>query len=74
MIPEKGETKRVSFSDKQSDLIYRAKLDEIKAKVLEEHNIDISSILLKLDGEEEVVGNAPEAGNVTAAVQGDTEA
>ena len=73
-IPEKGETKRVSFSDKQSDLIYRAKLDEIKAKVLEEHNIDISSILLKLDGEEEVVGNAPEAGNVTAAVQGDTEA
>lgn len=69
-IPEKqGDTKRVSFSDKQSDLIYRAKLDEIKAKVLEEHNIDISSILLKLYGEEGIARNAREAENDVSTVK-----
>jgi len=40
--------KRVSFSDKQSDAIYREKLDDIKDLVLEEHNIDISPIISKL--------------------------
>ena len=45
---ESQKNKRVSFSDKQSDAIYREKLDDIKDLVLEEHNIDISPIISKL--------------------------
>lgn len=58
--------KRVSFSDKQSDAIHREKLQDIKDLVLEEHNIDISSIIAKLlnDSCEDVKATSLMAGDI----------
>lgn len=54
LIPEKKAGRRVSFSDKQSELSYRQKLDDLTSLVLEEHNIDISSIIFKLQDDNKV--------------------
>ena len=58
----RGDT-RVSFDDKESELIHlhRQKLDEIKDLVLETHNIDITSIILKVERADEAVPVADDA-------------
>ena len=69
---ENQKNKRVSFSDKQSDAIYRDKLEDIKGLVLEEHNIDISPIISKLLNDNE--GFAIVGGNnvkATSLIAGD---
>jgi hypothetical protein len=55
--------KRVSFGfgDKESELIHREKLDEIKDLIMEEHNIDIASIILKVERADEAVPVADDA-------------
>ena len=47
--------KRVSFDDKESELIHREKMDEIKDLVMEKHNIDITSIILKVERADEAM-------------------
>lgn len=49
--------KHVSFGDKQSELTHRQMLDDIKNCVLEEHNIDISSIMMALQDDGKVVAS-----------------
>jgi hypothetical protein len=47
--------KQVTFADKESELVYREKLDEIIDLVMEEHKIDIASIILKIKRADEAV-------------------
>eukprot|EP00984_Skeletonema_dohrnii_P016849 scaffold7548_cov104-Skeletonema_dohrnii-CCMP3373.AAC.3 len=47
--------KQVTFADKESELIHREKLDEIKDLVMEEHKIDITSIILKIKRADEAL-------------------
>jgi len=53
--------KRVSFDDKESELIHREKMDEIKDLVMEKHNIDITYIILKVERADEAVPVADDA-------------
>ena len=46
--------KRVSFADDGSEFA-KDKLEELKGLIMTEHNIDITPILLKIDGAEEAV-------------------
>ena len=46
--------KRVSFEDDESKLMDE-KLEELKGLIMAEHNIDITPILMKIDGAEEAV-------------------
>lgn len=62
-LPEKAprSNKRVSFSDKESELIYRKKMDELKDLILKEHNIDVTSIILKLQDAEGIISEGTPA-------------
>jgi hypothetical protein len=53
--------KRISFGDKENELIHREKLDEIKDLVLEKHNIDITSIIFTVERADEAVPVADDA-------------
>ena len=52
---ETKHAKQVAFAGEESELIHREKLDEVKDLVLEKHNIDITSIILKITHAEEAV-------------------
>ena len=54
-VESKYVKKQVTFADKESELIYREKLDEIIDLVMEEHKIDITSIILKIKRADEAV-------------------
>ena len=47
--------KQVTFADKESELIHREKFDEVKDLVMEEHKIDITSIILKIKRADEAL-------------------
>ena len=49
-----AKNKRVSFADDESENT-KEKLEELKGLIMAEHNIDITPILLKIDGAEEAV-------------------
>ena len=46
---ETKHAKQATFAGGESELIDREKLNEIKYLVLEKHNIDITSIILKIE-------------------------
>jgi hypothetical protein len=52
---ESEHVKQVTFADKESELIHREKLDEVKDLVMEEHKIDITSIILKIKRADEAL-------------------
>jgi len=54
-VESKYVKKQVTFADKESELIYREKLDEIIDLVMEEHKIDITSIILKIKRADEAL-------------------
>jgi hypothetical protein len=45
-----GSTKSVSFADKQSEITHHEQLDELKSLIVERHNIDITPIILEIEG------------------------
>jgi len=50
-----------SFTDKESELTHREKLDKIKDLVMEKHNIDIRSIILNVEHADEAMPVADDA-------------
>ena len=53
---ETKHVKQVAFAGEESELIHRDKLlDKVKDLVLEKHNIDITSIILKIKRADEAV-------------------
>lgn len=62
--------KRVSFADDESENI-KEKLEELKGLIMVEHNIDITSILQKIDGAEEAVLVTVDAPTEEAKAEGE---
>ena len=62
--------KRVSFADDESENI-KEKLEELKGLIMTEHNIDITPILLKIDGAEEAVLVTTDAPTEEAKAEGE---
>ena len=54
MTSANNNNKRVSFADDGNELT-KDKLEELKGLIMTEHNIDITPMLLKIDGAEEAV-------------------
>jgi len=64
--------KRVSFVDDESELA-KDKLEELKGLIMTEHNIDITPILLKIDGAEEAVLVTADAPTEETKAEGEGE-
>jgi hypothetical protein len=64
--------KRVSFADNESELA-KDKLEELKGLIMTEHNIDITPILLKIDGAEEAVLVTADAPTEETKAEGEGE-